>query len=235
MIAWDHELLHRINTEWTHPVLDWLMPAVSAISVWTPRLVVWSLLVIWRGGQRGRLMVVCVVLSVVLGDCVVSNIVKRMTSRQRPRDVLGSVIVRDLGRSTPEFTRLFKAPVQKQGQLRPSTLGKSFPSSHAVNMFSAATVVALFWRRWGMVAFVLASMVAYSRVYCGAHWPSDIPPSLCLGVLLGWGTVTLARFGGDALGKRWIPSVCRRSRAPSHGFVQSVGCKERQSAYVPVS
>ena len=54
-----------------------------------------------------------------------------------------------------------------------------------MNLFAAATVVALFFRGWGLFVYVIAFGVAYSRVYVGAHWPSDIPPSAALGMLLG--------------------------------------------------
>lgn len=55
-----------------------------------------------------------------------------------------------------------------------------------MNMFALATVIALFHRRWGMVMYVIAALVAYSRIYVGAHWPSDIPPSIGMGILVGW-------------------------------------------------
>jgi undecaprenyl-diphosphatase len=74
---------------------------------------------------------------------------------------------------------------QPRGELH----GKSFPSSHTVNMFAVATVAACFYRRFGLVLYLLAAAVAWSRIYCGAHWPSDIPPSMALGVLTGLGVV----------------------------------------------
>ena len=61
-------------------------------------------------------------------------------------------------------------------------------------MFALATVVALFHRRWGIAAFALAALVAWSRIYVGAHWPSDVPPSIGIGILLGWGVSRAARI-----------------------------------------
>jgi membrane-associated phospholipid phosphatase len=37
--------------------------------------------------------------------------------------------------------------------------------------------------------YALAAAVAYSRVYVGAHWPSDLVPSMAIGVLIGLGVV----------------------------------------------
>lgn len=28
--------------------------------------------------------------------------------------------------------------------------------------------------------------MAWSRIYCGAHWPSDIPPSVLIGIFSGF-------------------------------------------------
>lgn len=194
MPAWDLQLLTQINREWTHSWLDWLMPAVSAINAWIPFFAVVILLVLWRGGKQGRLMLLCIALAVGIGDGIVSNTLKKTVGRVRPRDAVTGLIVRDLAPGKPDFVRLFQAPQQHPSKPRKETRGKSFPSSHTVNMFALATVIALFHRRWGIVLYGLAFLVAYSRLYVAAHWPSDLPPSMALGVLVGLGTVALVRW-----------------------------------------
>ncbi len=193
MNHWDLSLLHQINTAWSHPVLDWLMPALSAIEAWLPLIIAAVLLSAWRGGKRARVMLLCLGIAIGLGDGVISNTLKKTIGRVRPRDAMEGVTVRDLGIASPAFMRLFEKPVIKPCEPNGEVRGKSLPSSHTVNMFAAATVIACFYRRAGMLMYLLAAAVAYSRIYCGAHWPSDIPPSMALGVLVGLGVVGAVR------------------------------------------
>lgn len=194
MLSWDLQLLRHINQDWSHPVLDWLMPAVSAINAWLPLFILVAVLIFWRGGRKGRLMLLCIAVAMGIGDGLVSNTLKKTVGRVRPRDAVEGLVVRDLGPGKPEFLRLFSPPVQEISKKRRETRGKSFPSSHTVNMFSLATVVALFYRRWGIFLYGVASLVAVSRLYVAAHWPSDLPPSMALGVLVGLGSVWLVRW-----------------------------------------
>ena len=64
----------------------------------------------------------------------------------------------------------------------PGRSGRSFPSSHTVNTISLAVITACFYRRFGWISFFPALLVAYSRVYNGAHYPSDVVTSLFLGM-----------------------------------------------------
>jgi undecaprenyl-diphosphatase len=191
MISWDLFILHPINIEWTHPLMDWLMPAVSAINAWLPLLLLVVLLVLWHGGKQGRLMILCLAVSLGVSDGIISHTLKKAVGRVRPRDALENVMIRDLGKGSPEFMRLFSAPTQRMSAPRGHLQGSSFPSSHVMNLFAAATAVALFYRRSGAALYLLALLVAYSRIYVGAHWPSDVVPSIGMGILVGWGVTRL--------------------------------------------
>ncbi|GAB4452412.1 MAG: hypothetical protein Kow0031_34840 [Anaerolineae bacterium] len=63
----------------------------------------------------------------------------------------------------------------------------SFPSGHAAVAFGAAVALALSVRRWqvGVPAITLAALVAYSRLYLGHHYPTDVVAGALLGASLG--------------------------------------------------
>lgn len=57
----------------------------------------------------------------------------------------------------------------------PHAPDSSFPSDHGTASFTLALAL-LFWHRlWsGLVLFVIALAIAWSRVYLGVHWPLDM-------------------------------------------------------------
>jgi len=57
----------------------------------------------------------------------------------------------------------------------------SFPSGHAATVFAAAAIVALLFGGYFYLGFIPALLVAYSRVYLGVHFPSDIFGGAVLG------------------------------------------------------
>ena len=57
----------------------------------------------------------------------------------------------------------------------------SFPSDHATVVGAVAAGLLLTNRRWGIIAAVLAIMMAFTRVYVGAHYPGDVLAGLALG------------------------------------------------------
>ena len=63
--------------------------------------------------------------------------------------------------------------------------GLSFVSGHAIVTFAIAGLLALVLpRRWGIVAFVLASCNALARVYLGAHNPLDVVGGAAVGLAI---------------------------------------------------
>ncbi len=60
-----------------------------------------------------------------------------------------------------------------------------FPSGHSTSSFAAATALATFFPRVGIVALVLAALIALSRLVLFVHFPSDIVFGTELGILCG--------------------------------------------------
>lgn len=63
----------------------------------------------------------------------------------------------------------------------------SFPSGHSTTAFAVWTMlVFLTWntryRRLGQASVVIAILIAFSRIYRGVHWPTDVLGGACLGI-----------------------------------------------------
>ena len=58
----------------------------------------------------------------------------------------------------------------------------SFPSGHTIATFEAATAIFLNHKKLGTVALILASIIAFSRLYLYIHYPTDVFTSIILGV-----------------------------------------------------
>jgi len=65
-------------------------------------------------------------------------------------------------------------------------LYNSLPSGHAALSFALAYVVWKHDRDWGIAFFMLAAVVAVSRVFVGVHYPVDVLAGAVVGILAGW-------------------------------------------------
>ena len=66
---------------------------------------------------------------------------------------------------------------------RPHT--SSFPSGHAAISFACATVLGAFVPRLRVPFYVLATLIAGSRMYVGVHFPLDVVVGAAWGVVVG--------------------------------------------------
>ena len=58
----------------------------------------------------------------------------------------------------------------------------SFPSEHAAVAFALAGGIAAYRLRFGVVLIVLATLVGFSRIYVGVHYPGDVVAGALLGI-----------------------------------------------------
>ena len=93
------------------------------------------------------------------------------------------VLKRIVNRDRPAITYPFLQPLENKTT-------HSFPSGHTSNAFCIATSISLNFRKWYFVApsYLWASIVAYSRMHLGLHYPSDVFAGALLGAGSAWVT-----------------------------------------------
>lgn len=107
-------------------------------------------------------------ISLILEALCVNVVLKNLIQRTRPYEVI------------EELTILIATPHDY-----------SFPSGHAGSSFAVAVVIFLMLpKKWGIPAVTMAVMMAFSRLYVGVHFPTDI----LAGALIGTGTAILAVY-----------------------------------------
>jgi undecaprenyl-diphosphatase len=95
-------------------------------------------------------------------------------------------------------------------QLIPPSLDTSFPSDHATLGFAVAVMVLRYNKRAGAALLVLAAMMAFARVFVGAHYPGDVVGGAVLGGVTSVGLRALSERASARMVLERIFQMLRR-------------------------
>lgn len=102
--------------------------------------------------------------SVALGFLITNLTLKNLVDRIRPYDAVAAIV-----------------------PLIPPPVDSSFPSGHTCAAFAAALIyVRMLPRRYGLPAVALAALIAFSRLYLGVHYPSDVLVGFLVACAVSW-------------------------------------------------
>ncbi len=190
----ERQLLFLINTQWTHHVLDRVLGILSCMEFWIPFFVLGAVALVWRHRIRGACCIVFCAIAVLCNEEVISQPLKRWTAKARPHQAMEGVRRVDMAPIRPRVLGVF-APMQISFSHAPNpqdTNLRSFPSSHTLNATTLGVVFSLFFRT--QIWMLLPLLMAWSRVYTGAHWPSDVAASILIGLLINTLLLALAEW-----------------------------------------
>ncbi|MFC1497230.1 phosphatase PAP2 family protein [Verrucomicrobiota bacterium] len=169
LVQLDHRLFFLINNGLGCEWLDDIFHDITWLGGWTIGIVALAFLA--ETGKKIFLRHLLVLFVALLCLSPVNTLLKKTINRSRPARAFqeqieeGTVNVRVVGE------RLRK---------------KSLPSGHSALAFFFMTYVGFYKRAYRFWALLLASLIAFSRVYVGAHFPADCVAGALLGILGGW-------------------------------------------------
>ena len=79
----------------------------------------------------------------------------------------------------------------------------SFPSGHTSVSFSGALVLYhMMSKKIGVPAMVLATMIGFSRMYVGVHYPTDVLGGIAVGIIASTAAYYLVKFVRNKMGEK---------------------------------
>ena len=178
---WDVPIFLWINNGLANVYLGWLFSVLTRLGSTGITLIACALLYFSGRRKEGTVLFV----SVALVTLIVLAL-KLVVPRPRPFTAIPSTIV--FGRDS----------------------GSSFPSGHTMRIFASAYIFSKFWPRFRIPFYLIASLVGFSRIYLGQHYPSDVLAGILMGLAVGYLTIHYHRTVIETF-SRFIASISGRA------------------------
>ena len=168
----DRALFLFFNSTLANPVFDVIFPFITKGRNWIIPGIIMAVVYLFFGKKRAFIVLGCALITIAISDPVSVRILKPLFHRLRPchpsHFIDGTHMLLDGGR----FLFGHKTSL-------------SFPSAHATNMFAQAMLLTLFYPKQATWFFIFASLIGYSRIYVGVHYPVDIVGGAIFGIGIG--------------------------------------------------
>lgn len=152
---------------------DWLKTCMILITLLGNAGLIWLVIIGYVGVVRKEKRQAIVLLAGLVLVAVIGNlIIKNIFMRSRPFEIY------------PYVDLLIKAPKDF-----------SFPSGHTSTSFVVATILGYYYPKQRKYVFLLASLIALSRMVLFVHFPTDILVGLVLGLASGYFMIMLDQNG----------------------------------------
>jgi len=158
----DETLFLFLNYSIANPIFDLIMPVITSDMLLRAGYGVTVILLLWKGDARLRWLVLFSAIALLLSDQTSSKFLKPMIERIRPCHVLYDI----------------NLLVNCGG-------GYSMPSSHATNAFAQAALFSIAVKKTKWYLWVIAGLIAISRVFVGVHYPFDVLIGSAIGCIIG--------------------------------------------------
>ena len=165
----DLKILFLVNQTLSNPVFDFIMPLFDNTKKWLPFILLFWLLLSYLDKKNRRKILILIPLVIIFGDLLGKSI-KILELRDRPWFSLGESINHLGGKGGRHY---------------------SFPSNHALNITSIAYILSSIYTNYYKYFWAYASVVIFSRVYIGVHYPLDVFTGASIGFLVGMGCYKL--------------------------------------------
>ncbi|MGE5399189.1 MAG: phosphatase PAP2 family protein [Ignavibacteriales bacterium] len=159
----DLALFYFVNHNMANPAFDKFFVFITDVNHWYIAYLILLGIAIVKGGRTGRISAVGAILLIIVSDQLSSFTIKHWIARIRPCNALSDARA-----------------------LIPCSDSYSFPSSHAVNNFAVSVFFYRIYPNLKWVLFISAFLVAFSRIYVGRHYPSDVVGGAIIGSAIGY-------------------------------------------------